>query len=98
MAPQSSADQCSDNEAEEPLLPETSLIIQGTQTSRRYLLIVFGVGILVLANLTQALIILRIVNNTSTKPSATYHPDCESHLSIERQILHNKRAVVYCWI
>lgn len=87
MAPRSSVDQCSENEAEEPLLPETTnLIIQGDQTSRRYLLIVFGVGVLVLANLTQALIILRIVNKTSAKPSAKYHPDCESRLSVSTKI------------
>ncbi|KKP00437.1 hypothetical protein THAR02_07467 [Trichoderma harzianum] len=88
MAPRYSVDQCSENEAEEPLLPETTnLIIQGDQTSRRYLLIVFGVGVLVLANLTQALIILRIVNKTSAKPSAKYHPDFPMQaLTIERNM------------
>ncbi|KAL7953113.1 hypothetical protein V8C34DRAFT_318461 [Trichoderma compactum] len=79
-------DQCPDNEAGEPLLPETAnVVFQGNQTSWHCLLGVFGVGILIVANLIEALIILRVVNNTSTKPSAKYHPDFPMQaLTIER--------------
>lgn len=93
MAHHSSEDQCPDNEAGEPLLPETaSVFFQGKQTSWRYLLGVLGVGVLVVANLTQALIILQVVKYTSSKPSAEYHPDCEFTLSSERPISHNTRT------
>ncbi|KAK0763367.1 hypothetical protein N5P37_002744 [Trichoderma harzianum] len=86
IAHHSSEDQCPDNEAGEPLLPETAnVVFQRNQTSWHCLLGVFGVGILIVANLIEALIILRIVNNTSTQPSAKYHPDFPMQaLTIER--------------